>query len=442
MFIPLYTIMVSQSHEAVTRPHTNHERVGLVVVIPPTRRSPERVCVFSEWQNLPKSVHENAQVHFDNGDGWVGPVRTKASNDATWSYLKRGKPRGKSGSARKFEFSLFSDFLGKYKKYGLHQLVCMAFHGLDPSSDFQALHISRREVDTRPNDAASNLYVGTDADNKADRAADNPGSRRRGRSRGIIGQRAGDSTWTEFSSGRDAADGAKISISYVSRAIQHGLTDVGPNKWTFSRPMMDVSHGTLISEPFSITQSGRKVVLSDGRVGEYKNVAGGHVLVPVEYATDSGGYARVGYALQDGTKRIVPLHRLIIELLAPERITEAESRTERSWHVTGDLDVDHMDGDATNNRLDNLRVLSRQEHRDKDAYAVRATSASTGEVVGVYVSAGEAGRDLGVWSGNIRLVCIGEQITTGGYIFSYVDRQAVEDHRLNRKRKRDSHALP
>ena len=96
--------------------------------------------------------------------------------------------------------------------------------------------------------------------------------------------------------------------------------------------------------------------------------------------------------------------------------------------------IDHIDGNKSNNRLENLRWASPSQQRQfSEASGTRASNASRrskpvlGRKHGVeeewvrYASAREAARDLGVSQGSIPRCCGKEGRTAGGYEFKYTE---------------------
>jgi hypothetical protein len=94
--------------------------------------------------------------------------------------------------------------------------------------------------------------------------------------------------------------------------------------------------------------------------------------------------------------------------------------------------VDHIDGNPSNNRLENLRWASRSE-QIKHSYATNKNRGSSapkrskpveGRVLGAeawvpYASGEEAARGLGLNPGNINVCCSGGRKQTGGYEFRW-----------------------
>ena len=133
---------------------------------------------------------------------------------------------------------------------------------------------------------------------------------------------------------------------------------------------------------------------------------------------DTSGYYQVRLSGKKGN-RLQLIHRLVAKNFIPN----PENKTQ----------VNHIDGNKTNNNVNNLEwctQLENMQHAHRTGlttykYAVSKTSKKTaqydleGKYIATYKSTGEAGRILGLSQGHISDVCRGKRKQTGGYIFKY-----------------------
>ena len=152
--------------------------------------------------------------------------------------------------------------------------------------------------------------------------------------------------------------------------------------------------------------------------GEVKNDETGSILKPLKCA---GGYLKV--MLGPGQKQLL-LHRLVAKTFIPNTECKPE--------------VNHKDGDKTNNAVCNLEWATHQEneihkcrvlHRGtqkeqrqeniKKAYNATKISVRCLETEIAYESAREAERQTGICQASISACARGEQHTAGGFRWEY-----------------------
>ena len=419
------------------RPWDDEGPVAEVTIwIPKTQIAEGHWMTVPIWARVSKDVHPCAEVHYDNGVGVDGViVRYKNSKSDKWQKIVAETARGVKGKARVRRVKLGG------KGYRFHRLVANAFYDMPIRSPAKVCHIVDREKDKHPNDAAANIYVGTYATNAADR--DSAGVPKPGNSIPFEGKRPSDELWKRFATLREAAGVAEVDQTTVHFALKFGRSNTGPDDWTFRWiPMTFESEDEVVSLPFDEART--RVLTSLGREGRIVRSGSRKILTEIgSRGTSDTGYKDTDYIDRQGVKRKnVPIHRLMVELLRPEWIAEAERRTRLPWP---ELEVDHIDHDESNNVIDNLRVLSPGEHAvAQKAYAVEEIDAVTREPFDpprTYESISHAAGDLGLNKGNVWAVCEKKQKTMGGRAFRYVDEAAVLEHREARKRKRESNAV-
>lgn len=128
-------------------------------------------------------------------------------------------------------------------------------------------------------------------------------------------------------------------------------------------------------------------------------------------SSDRAGYLRVKLWIH-GVRETRSVHRFIVASFFEADISEFE--------------VNHIDGDKTNNHIWNLELCDRHENMmhafanglARPVYAPRRVRiVETGEV---FASTGQVDRYLGVSSGSVSKTIRGIQTTCKGYTFAYV----------------------
>lgn len=375
---------------------------------------------IDEWVDVPHYVHNNAQVHINNGIGIQNSswFRYKMKNSAVWKYTN-GSVVGAKGHPRKRYVGLKVN--GVRRQWFRHQLVLLSTFGEPPDGKYQVCHVNKREADREPDDSPNNLYWGDHYDNAADRAAISADTAIEGGRRIFKGKRQADTEWTVFASQKNAEAATGVKQSTISYALKNGWPS-GDEKWTFCWVPMDISKEEL---PVVVYKNiGMRFITKYGRLGEFKVVRGKYI--PVEFAIRPGD---AGY--------VSDIHRKVMECYAFDKIIAFESEHGERWSsgTRSTIQVDHINGIKTDNKLSNLRLVTQQMHSDKHARGVRELDAATREPIEghEWKSSMEAERATGIPSGSILAVCREDRCNKtagGGRIFEFLDATSKLRKRL------------
>jgi hypothetical protein len=141
-----------------------------------------------------------------------------------------------------------------------------------------------------------------------------------------------------------------------------------------------------------------------------KSLRHGCIVIPTKTKC---GYLTVRLS-KDGKARHFYIHRLVAEAFVPN-----------TWNLP---QVNHKDENKTNNVADNLEWCTAKEN---SSYGTRPSRLQTrvgkytpdGELVAVFDSVKDAGKDAGVHYTCISHCCSGKQKTCRGYVYKYIPKQ-------------------
>lgn len=139
--------------------------------------------------------------------------------------------------------------------------------------------------------------------------------------------------------------------------------------------------------------------------GQVRSVRTGRILKP---EINNSGYCKIGLS-KDGIRKKVFVHRLVGNAFIPNPKKKPQ--------------IDHIDGNKLNNRVDNLRWVTGKENSNNPITKQKLEKAvqqfdKNGIVVATYPSATEVERVLGFLHSNISLACK-KGVKRYGYFWRY-----------------------
>ena len=148
-----------------------------------------------------------------------------------------------------------------------------------------------------------------------------------------------------------------------------------------------------------------------GRVRSLNYKSTGEMKI-LKYGTDKNGYLKVNLS-KNGRVRTIKVHRLVALLFVPN---SDETKTE----------VNHIDENKENNSATNLEWCNRKENinhgtRTERQAKSKGKSVKCVETGEIFSSMAEAAREKNVTHTNVYKCCHGQQQTTGGYHWEFVE---------------------
>jgi hypothetical protein len=370
------------------------------------------------WQNVPSYMApRGAQAHVFGGDE-NGKIFRTLTPTGKWRYCK-GRIDGEKNR-------LYVSFRRKMSKKGNNEfpfarVVLAAVHRYSASDliDMEACHIVRLDgVEDRSDDKISNLYLGTRADNAAD-DVEKKGRPNEGCRIPFVGRKAGTDEFEPFDTQDRAAEKAGVRQCTVSKALKNGCI-VGKERWEFWYVPVELdanANERLALVPGSETKEGIRFVTNRNRRGTRVPIdRDGLTCIDVEqsFKPHDSGYDRIMIHGKPKT-----FSWIVAEVFNGD---DLEAAVKRTGLPKDELQVDHVNGDESDNRPENLRFVSRLEHANKNSRAVAEVVADGEYVSGrAWVSAGQAGEATGANGSNILEVCRKKYSRSAGMYFKFVD---------------------
>ena len=227
------------------------------------------------------------------------------------------------------------------KNYYVHRLVARAFHGPPPTAE----HTQVNHLDGDPcNNRADNLEYATPSENSMHACA--MGIRRTGRSgKQIRYRRVGVVQWSSLPSQAEAARALGLHQSAVSRCCR-GLQQRTKGGFEFKF----VEHALFMGELWQAARyPGITQAISKWQVSSFGRVKTDSGRITFGSLNKAGYFVMRRRVHPDGLCTAFQVHRLV-------------AATFLGQPSTAELQVNHLDGHRSNNRLDNLEYATRAEN--------------------------------------------------------------------------------
>lgn len=152
-------------------------------------------------------------------------------------------------------------------------------------------------------------------------------------------------------------------------------------------------------------------VFEDGRIWSYTH---NKWLKP---SPNTDGYLRVSLSDNDSKRKTYRLHRIVYEACSQAPIPEG-------------MQVNHINEDKTDNRFENLNLMTCKENVNWGTARDRMAKAQSkqveqydknGNLIQVWPSANEVQRQIGFNKGSISRCCNGKYKSAYGYIWKYME---------------------
>lgn len=364
----------------------------------------------------------------------VGWIRTETES-GEWTYSGVGTLVGSKGKPRRIRGCI------EGKSYLRHRLIALAEDGT-PEGIAKFLdwknnpveHKKRRREDERPDDTPENVRFGTHSTNNAD-----PNRKKRkvsaaGHPVRLSLVSTGVPKTVDFYTVLEAAaflgvDGGNLR-SYLSGGRRNSMPESSRGVWEAAYIGFD------LPDAVRIVRAAGELYLSRSRPNEiFRKLPDGKFSVAC-IEKDDDGYTRVGV----GGKKRERIHRLVIDTFEPTAFSDKLSKMP-AGSTYADIQVDHVDGDESNNDNGNLRLVDRTEHARKRAFPIVWVDRNGNVLEEFECAADVVNTVLGVDGKKLNLasvhyVCDEKCTHTGGRIFRWKDGQIVKKMREESYMKR------
>lgn len=387
--------------DPVRRRHEGHHPILMTKFAEPTYLETHSWLYFDEWATVPNSIFTKnplpedstyeLQIHRDGKR-----YRWRNSSNEEWHDSKMAKPDA-TGRRR---------IMIRGQNFFAAVLVLTAFYGPRPEGKYDAGHAHGVYPGVEPREASHELNWLTYTQNQGDdkRRAGTANAPMKGKHEAVWArpldsdnapavwatitdrvQRSDGHEWARFASQSDAARGLKVDRSHLSSVLKGKYKHAG--NFTFERDTIDEP---LEADRVLVSESEQRYVTRDGKLMRRKSDG---TWIELTQTPDSYGYVYIKspYEHLPGEQK---MHRLVFRAFANDRIeakiaetrrryayltrglehpdaTEEDrkliekTRAEYAGNTYADFEIDHVNEIKHDNRLENLEILTKAEHKRK-----------------------------------------------------------------------------
>lgn len=278
--------------------------------------------------------------------------------------------------------------------------------------------VDHKKEDEKSNNTVENLDPTTTKGNNKKSHRLNPG---RNKGKGVIpiqGKKVGKTEWKDYPGGAtQAAEELGLDNSSVVKVCKGKLKHIGGYKFQYA-PDLD-----LYGEIWVMNTHVGILVSNMGRVKTFVKTKG----------SICGFYYRV----QVNNKRYL-VHRLVCQAFKWKEVQDKFTKQTKYTDIDSfwkKLQVDHWDGNKTNNHIDNLQPLTSKEHAEKTNNNQQKSGKTRSRPIEGkkdgdwvrYSGVTQAAKELGDISRKSIQICLKDKKTINGYQFKYAPDPDLKD---------------
>lgn len=298
------------------------------------------------------------------------------------------------------------------KRHYIHRLAATSFNLPKATS----LHNFVDHIDSkRSNNRIENLRWTTRQENNQNSYKNNKTRSTSGPklSKPVLGCKFYEDTWVHYESSSDAANKLKLYPASVAACARGERNRTGDYKFVYATPNEPEFIAT--DEVWKIIPGSKSYISSYGRFRNPRGVAS----TPKPKVS--------GYAFVCINRKGYQVHRVVATVFELHKPSQSHTQ------------IYHIDGDSTNNKIDNLRWATPSENikasyttnNNRASNVLRRCKPISGRKIGTnewiqYAHSHEASDKLGIQQANISACALGKISHAGGYQFKYAESNEPE----------------